>query len=465
MSRNVVIIANEFPPIGGAGILRYFFFSKYLPDFGWYPSVVTVKEVVAPTHDYTLLPQLSRKVQVFPTESFELRRILWWLGQVRARLGLRNNNEVKPGKAAQTVVSGRFRETGRGFRKWLFIPDDRMLWAPFAIRESLRLARKIKPDLILATAPPYSAGVIGYVASRLSGIPMAMDLRDPWSQDPYFQGPTPFHRWLNRKLESIALNHATKIIVISNEMKRNLLHRYTRFLPDKVTVITNGYDADEFSHIQPYKYPDKFVFAYIGSLYAHHRAAFRSFCVAWTALCDESPEFESNSSFWAIGRCDPEIMQELSTWPRIKAKMLGYQSHSDSMRFLVSASALLLLIKNLDPREEVITIPGKLFEYIASERPILMIGPDGDAAEAVRLSNGSVYQEDDIPGIVECLRKLYHAIQNGENRNSLNKGNVAFERKHLTSCLAHEFNSIVDPVVDLATSDTETVHKKVRKGI
>ena len=85
MIRKTLIIANDFPPIGGAGVQRPFYFAKYLPRFGWLPTVVTIKEVIFPVHDYSLLGQLPPDVDIRRTESFELRRLLWWGRRLRRR--------------------------------------------------------------------------------------------------------------------------------------------------------------------------------------------------------------------------------------------------------------------------------------------------------------------------------------------------------------------------------------------
>ncbi|MBE0555730.1 MAG: glycosyltransferase, partial [Proteobacteria bacterium] len=136
-------------------------------------------------------------------------------------------------------------------RRWFFIPDDRVLWAPFALVRSLRVIREGKYDLIWVGAPPYSAGVIGYLVSRMSGLPLVVDLRDPWTSDPYFQSPSAIHRWLNRAFERRTLMHARKVVVISNEMKRNLLRSYNGFPESKIEVITNGFDSEEMAKVEP----------------------------------------------------------------------------------------------------------------------------------------------------------------------------------------------------------------------
>ena len=186
MIRKTLIIANDFPPIGGAGVQRPFYFAKYLPRFGWLPTVVTIKEVIFPVHDYSLLGQLPPDVDIRRTESFELRRLLWWGRRLRRR-SVSDPPGAPNQSVQQTPFNPRLADRGRNLRKWLFVPDDRMLWAPFAVFESLQVIKKSGIDAIFVSVPPYAAGVIGYLASKLGRIPLVLDLRDPWARDPYFR--------------------------------------------------------------------------------------------------------------------------------------------------------------------------------------------------------------------------------------------------------------------------------------
>jgi glycosyltransferase involved in cell wall biosynthesis len=372
----VLIVANDFPPVGGSSVQRAVYFSKYLPRFGWRPTVLTVKEVAFPVKDPTLLDELPPEVTVVRTESFELRRLLWLAGRLRARLGRedRGHTESAAGVAA---LGARPRELGRTLRRWLFVPDDRMLWAPFAVLRGLRLARRGRLSSICATVPAYSSAVIGYWISRLTGLPLILDLRDPWTRDPYLPAATRFHAWVDARLEAKAVGHAARVVVISAAMRRGFVRAYPEIDPARFVVITNGFDAEVFEGLAPVRRGEGFVLTYVGSLYAHHRESLRAVCSAWSELAESDPELTASARLLLIGRCDPEIQEELAAWPAVRSEVIGYLPHLEGLRHLRGASALLLLIKDLDPESQIITIPGKLFEYVAAGRPILMIGPEG----------------------------------------------------------------------------------------
>ena len=435
----VLMIANDFPPIGGAGVQRSLYFAKYLPEHGWHPTVLTVKEVAFPAKDPTLLDALPPEVRVLRTESLELRRLLW--------LGRRLTTRRRPAAAVDAAASAhpadaanvgrRWRELARGLRRWLFVPDDRILWTPFAVVAGLRHARRHPVKVIYTTVPAYSCGVIGLLVSRLSGLPLVLDLRDPWTRDPYQPAPTRLHARLNALLEKAAIRRSSHLVVISEEMRRRFEAAYPQLDERRIRVITNGYDAATFEAVEPLDHGDRFVVAYVGSLYAHHRQVLRAACRAWDRAAQTDAGFARHAELEIVGRCDPEIVDELSSWPRVRSRRVGYQSHRRASAHLLGASALLLLIKDLDPDRDLVTIPGKLFDYLGAGPPILMIGPQGDAAEIVRSTGGRVLQEGDVEATCRALVDLFRHHADIDAPRALKASpRGRFERRALTADLA-----------------------------
>ena len=445
----LLLLTSEFPPLANAGVQRALYFAKYLPLFGWVPLVLTVKDVTHFSYDYSLLAKLPEDCRVYRTESFELRRLLWLL-----RRALRRNvatpEPSQSSKPADRVMEyrppPRLRNFGRTLRRWLFVPDDRIMWTPFATVKALKLVRNEDIDLVFATLPVCSTGVTALIISKLTRLPLIIDMRDPWIGDPYSyaQEPTALHRRLNLALERATLKHAAKIIVICLEMK-NLLHkRYPDLPQDKVVVITNGFDREEFASASMVNTGEKFTVVYSGALYAHHSASFGAFCDAWSRACALEPEFAEQAQFWVAGRVDPELKQIAAEWPALKVKFLGQQPHTAAISYLVSANLLLLLIKNFRPTADtVITIPGKAFEYLASGAPILMIGPEGDAARLIRTTgSGNVYNEADTDLIANDLLGRYREFKQKTASSPLLGDRMLYDRKALTRRLANELDEV-----------------------
>ena len=442
------MIANDFPPIGGAGVQRSLYFAKYLPEFGWRPVVLTVKDVAFPTKDPSLLDLLPPEVKVKRTESFELRRLLWLARGVR-RTGQGTSPAIPAADATHSAgrpsepgqVSSRVRELARAFRRWALVPDDRMLWAPFAIPRALKLLRTESVDAIYATVPCYSSGVIGQIVSRISGRPLVLDLRDPWTHDPYLPDATPLHSWLNAWLEATSVSRAARVVTISSQMTRHFRRAYPSLAEDRFLTLTNGYDAAEFADVGTITHESGcFQMVYSGSLYAHHRESLGGFCAAWHDLAERDSEFSQVARLVLVGRCDPEILQELESWPSVRATVLGYRPHAEALRHLKGSSALLLLIKQLDPDSDLITIPGKLFEYVGSGSPILMIGPEGDAADIVRNTGGRVHRQDDRQAVADSLSSLFHQPIPATGEPA--RIHAAYDRRVLTARLAEELDAV-----------------------
>jgi glycosyltransferase involved in cell wall biosynthesis len=215
---------------------------------------------------------------------------------------------------------------------------------------------------------------------------------------------------------------------------------------DKVVVITNGFDRREFEAATSVDTGGKFTVIYCGALYAHQRPAFTAFCQAWSHACARNTDFRERARFWAVGRSDPEMVQAPAQWPKMNVRFLGYQPHTEAIRHLVSADMLLLLIKNLTTSADtVVTIPGKTFEYLASGAPILMIGPEGDAASVVRAGGqGTVHNEADIDGMTQSLLRQFQQFREGKRQvGALSAERVHYDRESLTARLAQELESVV----------------------
>lgn len=439
MNRRVLMIANDFPPIGGAGVQRSLYFAKYLAEFGWQPVVLTVKDVAFPAKDSTLLERLPQEVRVIRSGSLELRRVLWLWQKLARRLRGRRSRRLASSRPLS--LEAPTRELGRTLKRWFFVPDDRILWAPFALLKSLRIIAQMDIQAVFVTAPCYSSGVIGTILSRITGLPLVLDLRDPWTRDPYLPSPTRVHAWLNSKMEAAAMRTAARVIVISEAMRRGFEEAYMEELTGKLVVLTNGYDAESMARVKPLEPQGRFVVGYVGSLYAHHLEVFRSFLQAWSRVAQRDSDFASESVLRLVGRCDPEVEREARSWERVTAEVYGYQPHLVGLRHLKGANVLLLIIRNLDPEKDLVTIPGKLFEYVAAGPPVIMIGPEGDAARIVRETQGLVHHQDDIPGIAASLERLYRAWAQGSTAIAPSAW-PQYERRTLTGRLAAELDSV-----------------------
>lgn len=440
--RKLLYITHYFPPVGGSAVQRNFSFAKYLPSFGWQPFVITAKNIASPMYDFTFLRGLPEECQVFRTPSLQPSYLLWWQKQLfRRDIDKKDDNGAAELKLKLEVVN-----LARVIKQWIFIPDDKILWVPFAVHTGVKVCKSENIDAILCSSPPYSVQVIGFLVSKLTGLPLISDLHDPWTQDPYFRMPTRFHKRLNNALERTILEHASKVIVICNQMKENLLNRYTNLQEYKIKVIPYGFAQEYLEDIQPINTQGIFTIAYVGALYAHHKDVFESFCKGLAKAVNQHPKLGENIQIVIVGRCELEIMPIIEKY-NLKEKIFlkGYLPHKECLRYTMGANLLLLLIKEIAPSENTtITIPGKIFEYLASGNPIMMIGPQGDAGDIIKYSNaGIVIAPNDVDSIASELIRYFQLFTSGHLRKQMHQEIMQFERKELTKKLARELENIL----------------------
>jgi len=439
--RKLLHVTSYFPPMGGAGVQRHFYFAKYLPSFGWQPFVITVKNVAFTMYDPTVLQDIPEECQIYRTNSLQLAHLLWW----QQRL-LRGRSDKSHDKSTSEFSKPTVTNLARSIREWFFIPDDVIMWAPFAVQTAVKICRSGKMDAVLCTSPPYGTMVVGFLVSKATNLPLIVDLRDPWTQDPYFKMPTWFHRNANEALERKVLNHASMIIAICSKMKENILNKHSNLQESRIRVITNGFASEDFEDIQPIDTHGKFTISYVGALYEHHRDVFESFCKALVKAIDQEPELGENVQIMIVGRTELQVSEIAKKYGlEDKISLTGYLSHRECLQYTMGTDLLLLLIKEIAiNKTQTVTIPGKLFEYLASGNPIMMIGPQGDAADIVTSSKiGTVSAPNDVNAISSELIRYFQQFENGHLRRQLLPEIMQYERKGLTEKLAGELDDLL----------------------
>lgn len=353
-------------------------------------------------------------------------------------------------KKDQRVVSGFLQENGKnslGHRLslWLrgnvFIPDARRFWIRPSINYLSQWLRKNQVDLIVSTGPPHSMHLIGLGLKKRTGIPWLADFRDPWVNID-FAGDLSMSSWARNKnirLEGKVLQSADQIVVVSELMAEEFRSKTKR----PVDVITNGYDPDDFEIPDNLLRKDHyFSIVHTGSL--NDRRNHHELWESIARLRNELPEFKLVCRIRLIGKNDISVrksielngLEECTEW-------VDYMPHAEIIAEQKSASVLLLSINNYGAEENGFfspkaTLTGKLFEYLAAQKPILMIGPeDGQAAEV--LSANPIHR---IVGFGKT-EGMYDAIKSMfEIRNEIQTTHAdeRFSRKTLTGKMVKLFN-------------------------
>ena len=428
--RKILIIAYYWPPSGGGGVQRWLKFVKHLPELGWDPIVVVPKNPEYPVIDASLEKNIPESVQVIKLPIWEPYNIF------KKITGRKKEERVSDGLILYDKEKSILEKISLWIRGNFLIPDPRVFWVKPTTRKLLELIPELKPEAIITTGTPHSLHLIGYALKQKTGIPWIADLRDPWSTLDLFDKfyPTKFARNRQKRIEKRVLSEADKIITVSKSWAKELGDS----LKKQVEVITNGFDEyDINSEIKPD--PNKFVISHIGII-----TAFRNPDFLWKALnelCEENQLFSDKLHIQIIGTFDKNLEEELSKYEflRDKISFSGYINHTE-VKHRYAESDCLLLLQNRTQNSQG-HIPGKVFEYLASGKPILaLLEPNSDIGHILsELNAGKSCHFEDKQNIKNSILHIF----NGENKTTNLKGVSTFSRKNLSI----ELGKVIDQTI------------------
>ncbi len=432
--KRVLVITYYWPPAGGSGVQRWLKFSKFLPQYGWQPVIYTPENPDMPVTDESLLADIDVRTEILKTPIREP------YGIYRSMFGIRKD------KAAGTRVHGK----GGGFKSWLtnviranlFIPDPRRVWVSSSVNYLREYLRNHPVDVIVSTGPPHSMHLIA--RKLVEKIPCAWiaDFRDPWTGMFYFKHlkMLPFVRGMHRRMEADVLRKADAVIVVSDRMRTDFL-KVSGVDPDKVSVITNGFDPDDFVRVDEAP-SDKFTLVHTGLMVRDGNPEY-----VWLALSEMLREIDGFSSalrIRLIGETDDYVLDSVrNAGLGDYLEHVPYIPHKDIVLEQDRASVLLLPLRNEPEAGAILT--GKFFEYLASGRPVLAIGPcDGDLAAVLeKCQAGEIYDFSDKEGVKKALVARYRDFVSGRlNSNNENENINAYSRRSLTGVLVEKMNML-----------------------
>ncbi len=438
--KNVLMIIPFFPPNAGGGVYRPLGFVKYLREYGWRPIVVTMESGSFWIGDKSLLLDVPEECRVVRTKTLS--------GQYFLSLA-RRDKKTAPGGApalgaqatSSQVRSSRRFGLLRKIGATVLVPDTYIGWYPFAVREALRIISEEKIDAIYSTSPPETSHLIASRLHEKTRIPWVADFRDPWMNLYLLPRPTPIHEAIHRRLEKKVCSKASTIV--TNLWHRELLlERYPSI--GEVELIRNGYDPSHVEPVMKLSPPaDRFRIVHAGMLTQKRSAV--PFLRALKVFVDRVPEARDVCRVEFFGPRESEndtAVAELGLDGIVEFK--DTVSHDQALK-IERTSHILLLIKHTDPVYNGI-IPGKLYEYIGVQRPILALAPDGEAGDIVRrLRRGEVVSQNDTGAIASRLQLLYERFREGTLDAHYDLSQVdEFRRDVLTEKLARTLDSLVN---------------------
>ncbi len=402
--------------MGLSGVQRTTKFVKYLPEFGWNPIVLTTNPGAFYAFDDTLI------------QNFEGNAIKIYRTQNDVKRYSKQKKNVKfPSYFKQKI--------GRYLLQTIYQPDSRIPWKKHALKLAEQIIQENKIDVIFATAPPFTDFLVALELSKKHKIPFIVDYRDVWIDNPFHFFPTPFHKNKNIAFETEILTHAEKAIVTTRHTKELLLRRYGFINHEDVTIISHGFDSEDFESYKHFqKGHDKFVITHSG-LFQDDRSP-KYFLKALSNFIKKNKGSENLIEARFVGLMRSNHLSYIKKYGlQNVVNCTGYLNHEESVRNLIESDILWYMLN------DTVRSPGKLFEYFGARKPILACVPDG-IIRKISLDSKATLAVDpkNIDEIENAIATFYKLWQNKSLPVPTEEFVMQFDRKKLAGDLAKELS-------------------------
>jgi glycosyltransferase involved in cell wall biosynthesis len=429
--RKALIITYYWIPSGGSGVQRWVKFTKYLRNFGWEPIIYTPENPEYPSIDNSFEKDIPSDIQIIKTP-------IWEPYNVYRNLAGKQNERINEGFISENRKQDWKDKLAFWIRGNFLIPDPRRFWIKPSVHFLTDYLQKNPVDAIITTGPPHSMHLLGMgLKEKFPQTPWIADFRDPWTNIYYYKDLNLIclADQIHHRLERKTVHAADAVIVVSPGMKTE----FEMLQPEKISVITNGYDEDDIDRTDC-PLDNKFTISHIGLLTKKQNPR-----VLWKVLsdlCSGNAAFRFDLQIQLIGKVDYSVIETIQQQGLLnQLVMIPYLPHNEAIKKQQTSQVLLLLLLNMPGTKCILT--GKLFEYLAAQRPILAIGPtDGDAAAVLSETGaGKMIEFSDEKTTKQIILDYYSCYKSGQfniNLNSIER----FSRKSLTGELSELLNSL-----------------------
>jgi hypothetical protein len=380
--KKVLIITYYWPPAGGPGVHRVVKFTKFLPNFGWIPIILTVKNPTSPARDDSLLAEIPENCKVYKTSTLEPFNIYkYFTGRKRNELLAKDTIIKNPDEKFSEKIS-------RIIRANLFLPDARVGWIPAMIKEGLKIIKIEKPDIIFSTSPPHSLQLGAKKLAKKSGLKWIADFRDPWIEAIWESGIERINliSRFNKRLEMSTLKEADVITVSSNGIRDLLRNKIDK----QYVTIYSGMDSTNNDAIKS----QYFQIIYLGNM-----SKYQSPIPILKAIDMLPHSKKSLIRVIFVGKVYNGFIETFKEYQKIKIEIQNFLPRDQMMKFSKSASLLLLL--NFSSIYGKGHMPAKIFDYLSLRKPILAVGDKGGSLDDLltQTDSGRLFAEKDIQDI------------------------------------------------------------------
>ncbi|WP_452603308.1 glycosyl transferase family 1 [Pontimicrobium sp. MEBiC06410] len=419
--KKVLIITYYWPPAGGPGVQRWLKFVKYLPDFNIEPIVYCPENPNYPLIDKSLITDVAKDLTVIKQPIKEPYKI----ASIFSKKSKTISKGIIPVEKKQSFIEKAMLYVRGNF----FIPDARKNWVKPSVAFLYNYIKTNAIQTIITTGPPHSLHLIGLQLQQRLDVKWISDFRDPWTTIGYHKQLrlTEASKAKHKTLEHEVLNAADEIVVTSNNTKVE----FETITNKPITVITNGYDVEK---VKTQELDTKFSISHIGSLLSK-----RNPLVLWKvlkALVEEEKGFAEDLEINFVGAVSDSILKTIASYKLdTYVKNRGYVPHKEAIMY--QKKSQILLVVEIDSEETKSIIPGKLFEYMVSQRPIIALGPKDSDVEIIinKTNTGKYFDYNNYKELKELLKAHYIAFKKNDLKTQpINLQN--YSRKKLTETLS-----------------------------
>ncbi|MDO7171328.1 glycosyl transferase family 1 [Mariniflexile sp. AS56] len=422
MRKKALIITYYWPPAGGPGVQRWLKFVKYLPEFNIEPVVYIPENPNYPLIDASLMAEVSEELTI-------LKHLIKEPYKLAGLFSKKTSKTISKGVISEKKTQGFIEKALLFIRGNFFIPDARKAWVKPSVAFLSDYISKENIETIITTGPPHSVHLIGLQLKEQLGVKWISDFRDPWTTIGYHKQLrlTASSKAKHKAFEKQVLATSDQILVTSFTTKKE----FQQLTNQPIEVITNGYDKES---VVPFEMDSKFTLAHIGSLLSKRNPE-----VLWRVLNDlvlENDSFSKDFQLNFIGFVSENVLHSLEKYNLSDfVNNIGYVSHKEAIAFQKKSQILLLI--EIDSVDTKCIVPGKLFEYMVSNRPIIALGPkDSDVEKIIKETNtGRYFNYEEYHLLKTTILEHYTAYKN-KILEVFPVGLQKYSRKSLTEVLS-----------------------------
>lgn len=421
--KKFLLVSYNFPPIGGGGVPRPLKMAKYLAEMDWEVHVLTVDVTYHATKDESLLKELPENVIIHRAKEWNPVRLL------QGSPNPKSPQAPSESPSSPSALKQAIRTSLKNMKNAMMIPDDMIGWLPDAARLGEQIIQQHEIPIMFSTSGPYTCHLVARKLKNKTGIKWIADFRDPWTQNMHRSGIKLREMW-EESMEKSVMGEADVITTVTQRFADNFKQKFGSHIK-RMEVIYNGFDPNDYKHIESHSNHDQFTFIYTGIFYKERNP--RLFLEAIAELINEGKILREDILLKFAGVFDyPSYSDNMDCVRKLQLEdrvdIMGNLPHRKALSAMKSATVL-LLIGDTAPGSEAY-IPGKLYEYMAIGHPILALSFEGESTSIIRsFGLGEVVDPLDKEAIKSATIKLYEAWKKDPEGNKKTKSISEVESK------------------------------------